>query len=162
MAAQMTEATGLEPGQRAPGFELRDQHGQSVTLSSYADRSPVLLVFYPFAFSGVCSGELHGLRDGWAEASAGRAELVALSCDPVHTLRAFAESDGLEFPLLSDFWPHGAVSSAYGAFDSGRGASTRSSFLVDRSGRLAWQVHHAIGDARDLRDYARALESLDQ
>ena len=152
--------TGLRDGATAPDFTLRDQHGQSISLSSYRDRSAVLLVFYPAAFSRVCSGELVALRDGWPLHESGETELLAVSCDPVFTLRAASDADQLEFTLLSDFWPHGSVSAAYGVFDRALGTSKRSSFLLDREGRVRWQLHHEPSDARSLEEYRRAVSQL--
>ena len=114
--------SGLELGGPAPDFTLRDQFGQDVTLSSYRGKKAVALVFYPFAFSGVCTGEMAGIRDRLAEFLTFDSEVLAISCDPTYALRAFADADGLNFPLLSDFWPHGEVSRAYDVFDEGRGA----------------------------------------
>ncbi len=79
-------------------------------------------------------------------------QVLAVSCDPVHSLRAFAEQDGLSFPLLSDFWPHGDVARAYGVFNEKRGCPDRSTFIVDRDGVLRWSVHNA--DARRPRPRA--------
>ncbi|CAA9361720.1 MAG: Alkyl hydroperoxide reductase subunit C-like protein [uncultured Nocardioidaceae bacterium] len=160
MPVTRAESPAPLTGSPAPDFELRDQHGQWVSLSSYRGRASVLLVFYPFAFSGVCSGELAGLRDHWADVAPEHAQLLAISCDPVYALRAFAELDKLNFPLLSDFWPHGQASTAYGAFDAERGCSARSSFVIDRDGVLRWQVHNALPDARDLAEYAQVLGAL--
>ena len=75
------------------------------------------LVFYPYAFSGVCTGEMAGIRDRLAEFMTFDSEVLAISCDPMYALRAFADADGLNFPLLSDFWPHGEVCRAYDVFD---------------------------------------------
>jgi len=150
----------LEVGQPAPDFELPDQHGQRVPLASFRGSTPVLLVFYPFVFSRVCTGELRTLRDTWADPVSDGVQLLAISCDPMFSLRAFADADGLQFPLLSDFWPHGAVSSAYGIFDSDRGCPTRSSFLIDRTGVVRWLAHNASRDARDIADYPRVLGDL--
>ena len=150
----------LEQGQAAPDFELRDQHGQTVTLSSYANEKAVVLVFYPFAFSRVCTGELCELRDELPRFVTDDVQLLALSCDPVFTLRAFADQDRLEFPLLSDFWPHGAVSKAFGVFDEEHGCSRRSTFIVDRDRVLRWSVHNAMPEARDLEEYAKILGEL--
>src|SRR6187200_924527 len=124
----------LAIGDRAPDFTLKDQYGQDNTLSSYAGRKAVLLVFYPFAFSGVCTGELTGLRDRLGDFETDDATLMTISCDPVFTQRAFADRDGLFFPLLSDYWPHGEVAAAYGVFDDTAGHPSRSSFLVDKHG----------------------------
>ncbi len=152
--------TGLRRGALAPDFTLRDQHGQDVRLSSFRGKAAVLLVFYPAAFSRVCSGELTALRDGWPLLDRAGAELLAISCDPVFTLRAAADAETIEFPLLSDFWPHGAVSAAYGVFDEHRGSSRRSSFALDRDGTVHWQVHNPGPEARDVEAYRRALDEL--
>ena len=151
--------TGLAVGSEAPDFALRDQHGQTVTLSSYRGRA-VVLVFYPWAFSRVCGSELRALRDDLPRFQNDDVALLAVSCDPMFSLRAFAEADGLEFPLLSDHWPHGGVAKAYGVFNETTGAADRSTFVVDRSGRIAWSVHNAIPDARDLEEYAAVLAQL--
>ena len=86
-------------------------------------------------------------------------EVLALSCDSVYALRSFAEAEGLNFPLLSDFWPHGAVASAYEVFDAVKGAPRRSSYVVDREGRLRWSVHNANPDGRDLDEHLRELHA---
>ncbi len=150
----------LEVGQPAPDFELKDQHGQDVRLSSFAGQKSVVLVFYPYAFSRVCTGELSELRERSSDFLTDEVQLLALSCDPMFSLRAFAEADDLKFPLLSDFWPHGAVSGAYGVFDDRLGCSTRSTFIVDQGGRLRWSVHNPMGEARDLDAYLEVLGSL--
>ncbi|HWJ82190.1 MAG TPA: peroxiredoxin [Nocardioides sp.] len=149
--------TGLELGGPAPDFTLRDQYGQDVTLSSFRGTKSVLLVFYPFAFSGVCTGEMAAIRSRLDEFVTFDSEVLALSCDPVYALRAWAEADGLNFPLLSDFWPHGAVASSYGVFDERSGAATRSSYVVDRAGNLAWAVHNADPVSRDIDEHLARL-----
>ncbi len=111
------EAGGLTIGGPAPDFTLRDQFGQDVTLSSYRGRKAVAIFFYPFAFSGVCTGEMAGIRARLDEFMTFDSEILAISCDPVYSLRAFADTEGLNFPLLSDFWPHGEVAEAYEVFD---------------------------------------------
>ena len=150
----------LEIGQRVPDFSLRDQHGQTVTLSAVRESKVAVVMFYPFAFSRVCTGELHEVRDGLAAFSSQAVEVLAISCDPMFALRAFAERDALTFPLLSDFWPHGAVARAYGVFDETSGCASRSTFIVDREGKLCWQVHNQRPDARDLAEQTRVLSDL--
>ena len=147
--------TTLAIGDVAPDFELRDQHTQSHRLSGYRGRANVLLVFYPFAFTGVCTGELSALRDG-----VGDAQILAVSCDAVGSLRAFADHEGLDFPLLSDFWPHGAVASAYGVFNEALGAADRGTFLIDRDGVVRWTVRTELGEARDVTAYEKAIAEL--
>jgi mycoredoxin-dependent peroxiredoxin len=150
----------LAIGDPAPDFTLRDQHGQDVTLSSYAEGKAVLIVFFPFAFSGVCTGELTGLRDRLGDFETEDSTLVALSCDPMYAQRAVADRDGIFFPLLSDFWPHGVTAKAYGVFDEISGSPKRSSFIVDKTGHVGWMVHNATGEARDLDEHAARLADL--
>ncbi len=150
----------LRIGDPAPDFALRDQHGRRTSLSSFRGERAVVLVFFPFAFSGVCTGELRELRENSERVAAAGGQLLALSCDPMFAMRAFADQDGIDFPLLSDFWPHGEVATSYSAFDDEHGCPTRSTFVVDREGQLRWSVHNPMGKARSLADYLRELESL--
>ncbi len=147
----------LEVGRLAPDFTLRDQHGQDVTLSSFRGQKAVVVMFYPYAFSRVCTGELCAVRDSLPTFETDDVAVLAVSCDPMFTLRAFADADGLTFPLLSDFWPHGEVARAYGVLDETRGCPRRSTFIVDRDGVLRWSVHNDLADARDLEEQARVL-----
>jgi mycoredoxin-dependent peroxiredoxin len=152
--------SGLEIGGVAPDFTLRDQFGQDVTLSSFRGEKAVAILFYPYAFSGVCTGEMSGIRDRLADFLTFGTEVLAISCDPVYSLRAFADADGLNFPLLSDFWPHGEVCRAYGVFDERTGAARRSSYVVDKEGLVRWSVHNANPDGRDLDEHLRQLQAL--
>jgi peroxiredoxin len=156
----VTAPIGLPEGSEAPDFELRDQHGTPVRLSSFRGTRNVVLVFYPYAFSRVCTGELTALRDAWPAFDRDDRALLAVSCDAMFSLRAFAEADALPFPLLSDFWPHGAVAAAYGVLDADRGCPRRSTFVVDREGRVAWSVHHEMAESRELGTYIDVLDTL--
>ena len=152
----------LKPGDPAPDFTLRDQFGQDVTLSSFRGQKAVLLFFYPYAFSGVCTGEMAGIRDRLAEFLTFDTEVLAISCDPTYALRNFADQDGLNFPLLSDFWPHGAVARAYDVFDERTGSAERSSFVVDKQGIVRWSVHNARPEGRDLDGHLAALHAAEE
>ena len=158
-ATDTPPGAGLALGGPAPDFTLRDQFGQHVTLSSYRGTKAVLLLFYPFAFSGVCTGEMAAVRSRLDEFLTFDSEVLAISCDPMFALRAFADADGLNFPLLSDFWPHGAVATAYGVFDESSGSALRSSYVVDKDGNLAWAVHNAMPDGRDLDEHLARLHA---
>jgi mycoredoxin-dependent peroxiredoxin len=147
-------------GSEAPEFIARNQHGEDVRLSEFRGRRNVVLVFYPYAFSGVCTNELAELRDHLPVFTAAGAEVLAISCDPMFSLRAFSDTQRLGFSLLSDFWPHGAIASAYGVFDADRGCAVRGTFVIDRTGVLRWSVVNPMGDARDLDDYKKALAGL--
>jgi peroxiredoxin len=158
--SQTTAEPTVSVGDLAPDFTLRDQHGAEVALSSFRGEQSVLVVFYPFAFSGICTGELCEIRDDLGAFQNDAVQVLAVSCDPVYALRAWAENQGFEFPLLSDFWPHGAVASAYGVFDAQRGMAVRGSFLVDVDGVVRWSVVNGPGQARDLTAYREALAAL--
>jgi mycoredoxin-dependent peroxiredoxin len=153
--------TGLSVGTPAPDFSLRDQFGQEVTLSSFAGQKTVALVFYPWAFSNVCTSEMAVIRDRLDEFLTFDTEVLAISTDATYSLRVFADTDGLNFPLLSDFWPHGAVASSYGVFDAELGVARRSSFVVDKAGVISWAVHHELPRARDLGEHLAHLHHLD-
>ena len=150
----------LEIGAPAPGFSLRDQHGRTVSLTDFAGERAVVLVFYPFAFSGICTGELCELRDNLDVFDDADVQLIGVSCDPMHAQRAWAEAEKYDFPLLSDFWPHGDVAKAYGVFSETMGAAIRGTFLVDRDGVLRWSVVNGPGEARPLSAYREAVASL--
>ena len=147
----------LDIGDAAPDFTLKNQHGEDISLASFRD-TPVVLVFFPFAFSGICSGEYAEIRDRMSELDG--AGVLAVSCDHFYANRAFADSQQLEFSVLSDFWPHGEVSRAYGIFNPDVGVAERGTFVIDGEGIVRWKVEQGIGEARDLGAYREALESL--
>jgi peroxiredoxin len=150
----------LNIGDKAPDFELKNQFGETVTLSSFAGKKAVTLVFYPLAFTGICTGELCELRDNFSIFADDNVELLAISVDNKATLRAFAEDQGYEFALLSDFWPHGAVAQAYGVFLDGPGYANRATFVIDIDGIIRASFVTAPGEARPLADYREALDGV--
>lgn len=150
----------LDVGSVAPDFTLKSQHGEDITLSSFRGDKFVVLVFFPFAFSGICTDELGELRDHLDAFEAGNAQLLAISCDHFFANRAFADRDGYGFPILSDFWPHGEVANAYGTFNDNAGAPDRGTFVIDREGIVRWKVQVGIGEHRDLAAYRAALAEL--
>lgn len=147
-------------GATAPVFRLSDEHGSAFDLAEQFAEGPVLVVFYPFAFSGTCTGELTGLLDLDEQLGGLGVGVVAVSCDPLFAQRAFSESTGLTFPLLSDFWPHGAVTSAYGVFDTERGCPKRASFLIGPDGRIRWSVLQEVAERRDMAAHLTAAVTL--
>ena len=157
---QPTEPTPVAVGEPAPDFTLRNQHGESVTLSQFRGAKNVILVFYPFAFSGICTGELCEIRDELADFEGEDVQVLGISCDPMHSLRAWADREGYTFPLLSDFWPHGAVATQYGVFAADKGFAIRGTFLVDTEGVVRWSLVNGPGQARDFDGYREALAHL--
>jgi mycoredoxin-dependent peroxiredoxin len=151
----------VEVGDKAPDFELKDQHGTPVKLSGFAGQKNVVLVFYPLAFSGVCSGELAALRDEFPEVSRDDVELLTVSVDSGYALRAWDDAEHFGFGLLSDFWPHGGVARAYGVFDENLGIATRGTFVIDKNGVVRWKVVNPVPQARDIAEYQKALAELD-
>lgn len=149
----------LEIGDEAPDFTLTDHTGEAVTLSELRGR-PVVLVFYPLAFTGRCTGELCGLRDELAEFAGADAEVLAISVDTAASLAVFHEQEGFGFRLLSDFWPHGEVAQAYDAFLPERGIATRATYVIDRDGRIAAHFRVSPSESRDMDAYREALAQV--
>jgi peroxiredoxin len=146
-------------GESAPDFELTNQFGEPVRLSSFRGKN-VVVVFYPFAFSGICTGELCEIRDNLSSFEGANATVLAVSVDSKFSLRAYAEKEGYGFDLLADFWPHGAVASAYGVFDPESGMARRGTFIIDEAGTIRHVVVNPRGQARDLAEYRSALAGL--
>ena len=146
--------------QPLPGFTLPSSHGERVDLASLAGR-PILLLFFPYAFTGVCTGELRELAGHHQAMTASGAAVVAVSTDTRYALRVFAEREHLPFTMLSDFWPHGAVAQRYHCFDAERGCAERASFVVDADQRISWTTRSGFGTARDISAQVRALAALD-
>jgi mycoredoxin-dependent peroxiredoxin len=149
----------LSVGDTAPEFSLPDQDKQVVSLAGLRG-APVLLVFYPFAFSSICTGELCQLRDELSAYTDAGVKVLAISTDPVFSLKAFREKEGFEFPLLSDFWPHGATAQAYGVFNDKAGMALRGTFLVDAEGNIAFAEVNQPGDAREQSGWKGAVQQL--
>jgi len=150
----------LAVGDAAADFSLTNQHGQAVSLADFAGRKHVVLVFYPFAFSGICTGELREVRDGLQDFVGDDIQVLAISCDSMYSLRAWADAEGHFFPLLSDFWPHGEVTRSYGVFSEAGGFALRGTFLIDRDGIVRWTLVNGVGQARDFSGYRTALAEL--
>ena len=149
-----------EVGTTAPDFTVKDQDNQAVTLSSFRGDRNVLLVFYPFAFSRTCTGELSAVRDDLASFQNDQLQILAISVDHPHTLKAWAAAEGYRFPLLSDFWPHGAVAQAYGVFHETRGMAVRGTFLVDTAGIVRFAEVNQPGEPRDQTVWRKAIVGL--
>ena len=149
-----------EVGTEAPDFTVKDQNNQAVTLSSFRGVRAVLLVFYPFAFSGICTSELGAVRDDLADFQNDDVQILAISTDPTFSLKAWATAENFTFPLLSDFWPHGEVAKAYGVFNEGAGMAVRGTFLVDSAGTIRFAEVNQPGEARDQEGWKKALAAL--
>ena len=149
----------LSVGDVAPEFSLPDQDRQVASLAELRG-APVLLVFYPFAFSGLCTGELCQLRDELAVYTDAGVTVLAVSTDPVFSLKAFREKESFDFRLLSDFWPHGAVAQQYGVFNDKAGMALRGTFLIDAEGTIGFAEVNQPGDAREQSGWKDAVGKL--
>lgn len=147
----------IQVGDEAPDFTLRDQNNEAVTLSDFRGSQAVLLIFYPLAFTGICTGELCVVRDDMATFQNDDVQVMTISVDSIYSHKIFSEREDYQFPLLSDFWPHGAVADSYGVFDAEKGLATRGTFIIDKQGVVRWKVENAIPDARDISEYRKAL-----
>jgi len=150
----------LENDTQAPDFDLPNQFGEHVRLSDFRDRRPVVLIFFPLAFSSTCTGELCELRDNLSLFQEHGVELIGVSVDSKASLRAWAEQEGYDFTLLADFWPHGAVAREYGVFLEEKGFANRATFVIDTRGVIRASFITAPGQARSLAEYRAALETV--
>ncbi|BDZ43263.1 peroxiredoxin [Paraoerskovia sediminicola] len=154
-------ADPLPVGARVPDVTLTDAHGTPLHVRDLAGADgPALLVFLPYAFSPVCTGEIGALGSALDDLERAGVRVVAITCDPVPALRAWADAEGYPGELASDFWPHGEASRAFGVLDESRGVAGRGSFLLD-AGRVVWSTSTAPGVARDVEDYRAAVRGLE-
>lgn len=150
----------LPVGAQAPAFTLRDQNNRPVSLESYRGRKNVLLVFFPLAFTGTCESELGGIRDSLPSFENDEAAVLAVSVGPPPTHKVWSGSQGYLFPILSDFWPHGDVASAYGVLNGKNGYPNRGTFVIDREGVIRFSEMNEPGVPRDQSLWEDALTAL--
>ncbi|HEY3629733.1 MAG TPA: peroxiredoxin [Jatrophihabitantaceae bacterium] len=150
----------IEVGATAPDFTLRNQNNEEVTLSSFRGEKAVLLVFYPLAFTGICTGELCVVRDDLTSFQNDDVQILTLSVDSPYSHKVFSEREGYEFPLLADFWPHGAVAQAYGVFNETTGFANRGTFLIDKDGVVRFAEMNEPGQGRDAQRWRDAIKDV--
>jgi peroxiredoxin (alkyl hydroperoxide reductase subunit C) len=150
----------IEVGSEAPGFALKDQNNQVVRLADFRGSRNVLLVFYPLAFTGICQGELGLVRDSLDAFANESVQVLTISVDSSPAHKAWAMQEGYEFPLLADFWPHGAVASAYLVFNPERGYANRGTFVIDKAGVVQFAEETPPGQPRDQDAWRAALAQL--
>jgi peroxiredoxin len=150
----------LEVGSTAPDFTLKDQNNQEVRLSDFRGRKAVLLVFYPFTFTGTCQGELTEVSSSLDEYQNDDVQVLAVSVDSTYSHKVWAIEQGFDFPILADYWPHGEVAMAYGVFHSGGGFANRGTFVIDREGVIRFAEELGPREARDQNAWRAALADL--
>ena len=154
----MTDTVAV--GAEAPDFTLKDQNNEEVTLSAFRGEKAVLIIFYPLAFTGICTGELTRVRDEIDTFQNDDVQVVTISVDSAYSHKIFSEREGFEFPLLSDFWPHGGVAQAYGVFNEQAGIANRGTFLVDKTGVVRFAEMNGPGEGRDPAAWQAAIKAL--
>jgi peroxiredoxin len=146
----------VEVGQEAPDFTLRDENGEEVPLSSLRGRN-VVLIFFPAAFSGICTKELHTATDLAERYGAAGAEVFGVSVDSPYALKAFKRDEGLAVRFLADNHPKGEMSAAYDAYIPEAGVATRATYVIDKDGQVAYKAVNHPGEQRDQEAIVEAL-----
>jgi mycoredoxin-dependent peroxiredoxin len=146
-------------GQPAPAFTARNQYGELLTRTGLRG-APAVIIFYPWAFSSICRDELAAVRDDHENFRVLGARVLAVSCDAMYTLRAYADAEGIAFDLLSDHWPHGAIAQAFGVFDEQAGCARRGTFVLDSAGMIRWQQINQINEPREIAAVLAATANL--
>jgi peroxiredoxin (alkyl hydroperoxide reductase subunit C) len=150
----------VEVGSQAPDFTLNDYNREQVSLASFRGKKNVLLVFYPFAFSGICTDEFCQVRDEIADYQNDKVQILGVSTDSFFALKAWAQQENFEFPLLADFWPHGEVAKAYGVFNEASGMANRGTFIIDTEGVVRFAEMNQPGEARDQDAWKKAIATI--
>ena len=146
-------------GELAPDFSLPDQDKEPATLSDLRG-GPVMLVFFPAAFSSTCTRELCEIRDDFSAYEQRAVTVLGVSVDSTHALRAWREAQGYRNRFLSDRWPVGAVAKLYGVWNEDAGQADRGTFILDAEGIVRYAVHNSSNQARDEGAYVAALEAM--
>jgi len=149
----------VDVGSKAPDFTLMNQERQPVTLSELKGK-PVVLAFFPAAFSGVCQQEMCTLRDSMSELNKAQAQVFGISTDTFFSLKAFQDQQQLNFPLLSDY--NKQVIRDYGVFNEDmiglKGIAKRAVFVIDRDGVVRYR--EVLEDARNEPNYQHVMTSV--
>ena len=161
MREEQTVALVVSVGDTAPDFTLKDQNNQRVTLGDFRGAKNVVLVFFPLAFTGICERELDEIRDHIDDFVNDETATLTVSVGPSPTHKVWARDRGYSFPVLSDFWPHGAVSQAYGVFNELSGFPNRGTFVIDRAGVVRFAECKEPGEVRDQAVWTAALAALE-
>ena len=150
----------LKVGDQAPNFELQSHLGTTVKLEDLRGKN-VVLAYYPFAFTPVCSSQIPGLSEAAERFTEANTAVFALSIDSTHSNKAWAEKIGpIHIQLLSDFWPHGEVAKAYGVLNATAGRAERAVFVIDGEGIVRYIDVHDIGEEPEIEQIFEVLAEL--
>lgn len=149
-----------EVGSPAPEFSLPDQEKNVVALGDLRG-SNALVVFIPFPFTGICTAEACTLEANLAKLSDFDAKVVIITTHAVPTNKHWASENAISIPVLSDFWPHGAIAQAYGSFNDALGAANRVTYVLDGDAVVRQVIAtESLGIAREFEAYEQALAAL--
>ncbi len=147
-------------GQAAPEFALKDQSMQEVKLADFKGKKNVVLMFYPLDWSPVCTNEHQCMVNDMKDFEKLDAQVLGLSVDSVWSHKAFAEKMGIQYPLLADFHPRGAVAEKFGMYFSEKGITGRAVAIIDKQGKVAWFKQYDIPQLPDIKEVAAALAQV--
>jgi|SRR5580658_7928622 peroxiredoxin len=150
----------ISVGAAAPDFTLKDQNQKEVRLSDFRGRKNVVIVFYPLDWSPVCTNEHICLVNDMKKFEQLDAQVLGLSVDSAWSHKAYAEKMKIEYPLLADFQPRGAVAAQFGVFLADKGITGRAIAIVDKKGNIAWFKNYDIPVVPDLKEVAEALAQV--
>jgi peroxiredoxin len=149
-----TTMANVEVGQKAPDFTLRDENLQEVTLSSLRGQ-PVVMFFFPLAFSGLCTAEACAYRDDTTLFDSKGARIIGISRDSPFTQKAFKEKENLPYTLLADM--KGEVARTYGCWNEAAAIAERMTVVIDKDGKITYVEHNGPGQIRDQKTALAAL-----
>ena len=147
-------------GAPAPEFSLKDQNQQEVKLSDFRGKKNVVLIFYPLDWSPVCTNEHACVVNAMKQFEDLDAQVLGLSVDSVWSHKAYADKMGIQYPLLADFHPRGAVAAQYGVYLADKGITGRAISIIDRDGKLAWHKNYDIPVVPDIQEVSQALSTV--
>ncbi len=147
-------------GAAAPEFTLKDQSQKEVKLSDFKGKKNVVLVFYPLDWSPVCTNEHKCFVDDMKKFEQLDAQVLGLSVDSAWSHKAYAEKMGIQYPLLADFQPRGAVAEKFGMFLADKGITGRAIAIINKDGKVAWFKQYDIPTVPDLSEVSQALAQV--
>jgi peroxiredoxin len=150
----------LSVGQTAPEFTLKDQSQKEVKLSDFSGKKNVVLVFYPLDWSPTCTNEHACFVNEMKQFETLDAAVLGVSVDSVWSHKAYAEKMHINYSLLADFHPKGAMSEKYGVYLPEKGITGRSIFIIDKGGKVAWVKNYDIPVVPDIKEVATALSHV--
>lgn len=150
----------ISVGAAAPDFTLKDQSQKDVKLSDFKGKKNVVLIFYPLDWSPVCTNEHSCFVNDLKRFEQLDAQVLGISVDSVWSHKAFADKMHIQYPLLADFQPRGAVADKFGVYLADKGITGRAIAIIDRQGKVAWVKNYDIPTVPDVKEVSDALSKV--